>query len=60
MLADISFLSPIRESASSKGAQRRREDKLLTQKVLPRQQNHAPTNEEKSGQDQTRNLDAYA
>ena len=60
MLADINLITPIRESASSSGAQRRREDKLRSQKVLPRRQNDSPLNEESPARDKGKGLDAYA
>ena len=60
MLADMNIISPLREASSSSGAQRRREDKLRAQKVLPRQQNDSPLNKERDEQDRGRGLNAYA
>ncbi len=60
MFADLSKLSPIRETASSSGAQRRRQDQASTQKVLPRREKADPGPEEKNGQGPGRGLNAYA
>ncbi|MFH1036301.1 MAG: hypothetical protein V1806_17525 [Pseudomonadota bacterium] len=59
MLADLSKLAPIRDTPSSSGAPRRRQDKTSTQKVLPRRENQGSGQEEKAGQERGRGLNAY-
>jgi|GEM_PF-5312022 hypothetical protein len=60
MLVDISLISPIRDTASSQGARRRREEKQANQKVLPRRQNREANPEDRQSPDRERGVNAYA
>ena len=60
MLVDIAMISPIRDTASSQGARRRREEKEANQKVLPRRQNREASADERQSQTREQGVNAYA
>ncbi len=60
MLVDIALISPIRDTASSQGAKRRREEKEANQKVMPRRHNREANGEERQTQARERGVNAYA
>lgn len=60
MLVDISLISPIRDTASSQGARRRREEKEANQKVLPRRQNREAKADDRQSQTREPGVNAYA
>lgn len=60
MLVDISLISPIRDTASSRGARRRREEKEANQKVLPRRDNRPANSEDRQPPARERGVNAYA
>ncbi|MFH1061043.1 MAG: hypothetical protein V1797_20455 [Pseudomonadota bacterium] len=60
MLVDIALISPIRDTASSQGAKRRREERESSQKVLPRRQNREPLNQDQAPRGNNRGVNAYA
>ncbi|MFZ5585511.1 MAG: hypothetical protein ACOZHQ_06245 [Thermodesulfobacteriota bacterium] len=60
MLVDIGLISPIRDTASSQGAKRRREERERSQKVLPRRQNREALNQDQPSRGKDRGVNAYA
>lgn len=60
MFLDLNLISPIRETNSTQGAKRRREEREKTQKVLPRRDNHGSPHEDPAEREKGRGLNAYA